>query len=400
MIDFLPYGRQSVDEDDIAAVAAVLRSDFLTGGPGVASFEAAFAATAGAKHAVACSSGTAALHLSAIALGLGPGDHVVVPNITFLATANALRFVGAEVVFADVDPDTSLLSSETLAAAFDRAKAAGQKVSAVFPVHMAGQLADIDSLVEVAGPNCVMVEDACHALGASDAAGKPAGACRKTSLACFSLHPVKVIAGGEGGVVTTNDDELARRLRLARNHGMERDADRIVNCELGLASNGEMNPWYYEMSEPGFNYRLSDIHAALAESQLLKLDQFVRRREALVSRYDRLLAPLAALVQPMGRVAHCAPAWHLYVALIDFGTLGRDRASVMRQLRKAGIGTQVHYLPLNRQPYYRERYGPIELPGGDSWYARALSLPLFPTMADADVDRVVGALVDIVEGQS
>jgi dTDP-4-amino-4,6-dideoxygalactose transaminase len=253
----------------------------------------------------------------------------------------------------------------------------------------------MDRLTELAGPDCAMVEDACHVLGATDAQGRPAGACRKSSMACFSLHPVKVIASGEGGVVTTNDDELARRLRLARNHGMERDAARFVSEEEAFASDGEANPWYYEMEEPGFNYRLSDIHAALAASQLRKLDRFVQRRAALVARYDELLAPLSNMVRPIGRVPG-TPAWHLYVVLIDFEALGLERSTVMRRLRDAGIGTQVHYLPLNRQPYYRERYGEIDLPGADAWYARALSLPLFPAMADSDVDRVVGALADII----
>jgi UDP-4-amino-4,6-dideoxy-N-acetyl-beta-L-altrosamine transaminase len=396
---FLPYGRQSIDEADIAAVAAVLRSEWLTGGPAVAAFENAFSVATGAKHAVACASGTAALHLAALALGLGPGDYVVVPNITFLATANAVRFVGAEVVFADVDPNTGLMTPDTLAGALDRAKTAGQKVSAVFPVHLAGQMADMDDLAVVAGADCRLVEDACHALGATDGEKQPTGSCRKAAMACFSLHPVKVIAGGEGGVVTTNDDELARRLRLARNHGMERNPARFLCPEQAFAPSGDANPWYYEMTEPGFNYRLSDIHAALAASQLGKLKQFVGRRAALVARYDELLTPLAPVVRPIRRVDHCTPAWHLYVALVDFAAIGIDRAAFMRQLRDAGIGTQVHYLPLNRQPYYRVRYGDIELAGGDRWYARALSLPLFPAMSDADADRVVGAIRNIVEGR-
>lgn len=397
---FLPYGRQSVDEADIEAVAAVLRSDWLTGGPAVEAFENAFAAATGARHAVACASGTAALHLAALMLELRPGDGVVVPSVTFLATANAARYVGAEVVFADVDSETGLMTSETLSAALDRAEAAGNTVASVFPVHLAGQMTDMDAMAETAGSGRTLVEDACHVLGGTDAAGHPAGACRKSVMTCFSLHPVKAIAGGEGGVVTTNDDELARRLRLARNHGMERDAARFVRPEQAFAPDGSANPWYYEMALPGFNYRLSDIHAALAGSQLARLGGFVARRAELVALYDRLLAPLAPAVRPMRRLGRGAAAWHLYVALIDFGAAGLDRATVMRRLREAGIGTQVHYLPVHRQPYYVDRYGEIDLPGADAWYARALSLPLFPAMADDDVERVVDALAGIIEART
>ncbi len=395
--DFLPYGRQTVDDDDVDAVSAVLRSDWLTGGPAVAEFEEAFAGATASRYAISCSNGTAALHLAALALGLGPKDCVVVPSITFLATANAARYVGAEVVFADVDPDTGLLTADCLAKANNRAKAEGRKISAVFPVHLGGQVASIDGLAQAVTSDCAIVEDACHAIGASDA-GSPVGSCRNTAMACFSLHPVKTIASGEGGVVTTNDPEFARRLRLARNHGMERDPDRFVRRELAYGRDGEVNPWYYEMPEPGFNYRLSDIHAALGRSQLKKLAQFVARRSALVDRYSRLLAPLAPVVRPVRRVSNSVPAWHLCVVLIDFEKIGVDRATMMRRLRAKGIGSQVHYIPVHQQPYYRERYGALSLPGAEAWYARALSLPLFPTMADSDVDRVVDALTEIVTG--
>lgn len=400
---FLPYGQQKIDDADIAAVVEVLRSDFLTTGPVPARFEEAFAQVAGAPHAVCCSSGTAALHLSYAALGLGPGDRVIVPSVTFLATANAARITGAEIVFADVDPDTALLTPATLEAALEKA---GGPVAAIAPVHMAGQMVDMAAVHEIAvRAGARVVEDACHALGGRDAAGQPVGAGAGAgggggSLAAFSLHPVKAIAAGEGGVVTTADDDLAENVRRLRNHGMVRGA--FADLAQAFASDGTPNPWYYEMPAPGFNYRLSDIHAALALSQLAKLDGFVARRAELVARYDAAFAQLpeniASRLRPMARrEGRGVPAWHLYVCLVDFEAFRRDRAVVMNDLKAAEIGTQVHYLPLHRQPYYRERYGDHDLPGADSWYARALSLPLHPNMTDADVDRVVGALLDALE---
>jgi len=398
---FLPYGRQSIDEDDIAAVAAVLRGDWLTQGPAVEAFERALAVRTGAAHAVACANGTAALHLACLALGLGPGDAVVVPSITFLATANAARYVGAEVAFADVDPDTGLMRVEDAAAAVARAGAKGWRVRALASVHFAGQAADLAGLAEFAqARGLVLIEDACHAVGTRtcDVEGRWAevGACRHGGLAAFSFHPVKTIAAGEGGAVTTNDAALAERLRRFRNHGMVREAERFSDPELGFEADGTARPWVYEMPEPGFNYRLTDIQSALALSQIGKLDGFAARRQELMDLYARRLEPLAPLVRPLGRVEGCRPAWHLCVALVDFAAVGRSRSAVMTDLRARGIGTQVHYLPVHRQPYYRDRYGTLALPGADGFYARALTLPLFPAMADADVDRVIDALAEVV----
>lgn len=389
---FLPYARQSIDDDDVAAVADVLRGDFLTTGPAVKAFEDAVAARVGARFAVCCSSGTAALHLAALASGLGPGDRVVVPAVTFLATANAARFVGSEVVFADVDADSGLLTADSFTAALDQEP----DVKAVFPVHLGGQPAPMEDIAAIAqNRGIAVIEDACHALGSTYAAsgGDPVevGACRHSLMAAFSFHPVKTIAMGEGGMVTTNDEAVCGRLMEARNHGMIHDADAFENADLAFEG-GAANPWYYEMHRVGFNYRCSDIHAALGLSQMGKLERFVRRRRALVERYDRMLEPMAPLVRPLGRRPGTDPAWHLYVALIDFARAGISRGRLMESLRADGIGTQVHYIPVHQQPYYRRRYGPRTLPGADRYYARALSLPLFPAMSDGDVDRVVGAL--------
>jgi len=400
-VPFLPYGRQAIDSDDIDAVAEVLRGDMLTSGPAVDAFETAFANLTDARHAVVCANGTAGLHMAVRALGLGPGDRIIVPTITFLATANAVVFEGAEVVFADVDPDTALLTPETFGQALHRG---GPSVKAVFPVHMAGQPADMAGIFQIARDhNLKVVEDSCHAIGGTyDAENDEAvsiGACRHGEMSVFSLHPVKTVTMGEGGVVTTNDDALAHRLRLARNHGMVRDSGLFANAELAFAPSGDANPWYYEMAEPGYNYRASDIQCALGKSQLTKLDRFVARRRELVARYDDLFAAAKCeYIRPLARRLGCRPGWHLYVALIDFAAVGRDRAQVMNNLREQGIGTQVHYLPVHLQPYYRNLQPDLDLPGAWNYYQRCLSLPLFPAMTDGDVDRVVETLLNVLRG--
>lgn len=392
---FLPYGRHLVDEDDIAAVTAVLRSDRLTTGPAVQAFEETLAGRVGAAHAVSCSSGTAALHLAALALGLGPGDRVVVPTLTFLATANAVRYAGAEVVFADVDPETGLMGDSQLRDAL--ARATNGAVKAVFPVHLAGQCAAMERIAAVAADRGLrVVEDACHAIGSTyeivGGESIPVGNCRHGDMTVFSFHPVKTVTMGEGGAVTTNDVEMSRRLMRLRNHGMERDATAFVQADLAFDGAGKANPWYYELQQLGFNYRATDISCALGMSQLRKLDRFVEGRRALVAHYDARLASLAPIVRPIGRVAGCRAAWHLYPVLIDFKAAAVERAAVMRRLREAGIGTQVHYLPVHMQPYYRRRYGEQRLIGAETYYGRSLSLPLFAGMEERDAERVVGAL--------
>jgi UDP-4-amino-4,6-dideoxy-N-acetyl-beta-L-altrosamine transaminase len=394
---FLPYARQMIDERDVEAVSAVLRGDWLTTGPAVERFEQALSTRCGAAHAVSCSSGTAALHLACLALGLGPGDAAIVPSITFLATANAVRMTGAEAIFADVDPDNGLLTPAAVEAACSRAEAAGLAVKAVMPVHLAGQCPDLAGLSQLArARGAALIEDACHAIGTyhacPDGSAAPVGACRLGDMAVFSFHPVKTIAAGEGGAVTTNDPVLARRMRALRSHGMTHDPAEFGNAELAFDRDGVANPWYYEMPEIGWNYRLSDIHAALALSQLGRLDRFVEHRRALAQRYDELLAPLGRVATPIRRSRGCLPAWHLYPVLIDFTAAGIDRAQLMAALRQAGIGTQVHYIPVHRQPYYRRRNPDLTLDGADRYYRRTLSLPLFAGMTLADVWRVVDEL--------
>ncbi len=377
---FLPYGRQDIDESDIAAVAEALRSDFLTTGPRVEAFEEAFAAVVEAPFAVACSNGTAALHLAMLGLGVGPGDRVAVPATTFLATANSVRFVGGEVIFTDVDPATGLMTPETLVEALDRAGAGHLK--AVIPVHLRGDVADLPGLGAVASASgAVLVEDAPHALGSTADFGQgpePVGSGFRSSAATFSFHPVKTIATGEGGMITTRDPDLAARMRRLRSHGMERPAGG--------------DPWLYEMREPGFNYRLPDILCALGQSQLKRLPQFAARRRDLARRYAERLAPLAPVVRLADSPDWSRPVLHLLTVRIDFPATGRSRRVVVEAMGADGVGTQVHYIPVSAQPYYVARYGPPDLPGAASWYRSALSLPLFPAMADSDVDRAVDAL--------
>lgn len=397
---FLPYGRHLIEDDDIAAVVAALRSGWLTTGPAVQAFEQAIADKVGAAYAVSCTSGTAALHLAALALGLGPEDRIVVPTLTFLATANIGRFVGAEVAFADVDPDTGLTAERHVRAALERVP----RVKAVIPVHLNGQCAPMEDIAGLAAARGLsVIEDACHAIGAvyRSSSGEiiRVGSCRHSAMTVFSFHPVKTVTMGEGGVVTTNDRQLYERLVLLRSHGMTHDADMFEHGDLAFDVDGGANPWYYEMAELGYNYRASDVNCALGLSQLSKLDRFVAKRRALVERYDAQLAGLAPTVRPLGRVKDCEPAWHLYVALIDFQDAGVSRAAVMRRLKADGIGTQVHYLPVHLQPYYRRRYGALQLPGAQEYYARCLSLPLHVNMEPSDVERVVDRLSKALAGR-
>ena len=384
MSGFLPYGRQTIEDDDIAAVAQALRGDFLTTGPTVEAFEAAFAAKVGADHAIAVSNGTATLHLAMMALGVGEGDVCVAPSVTFLATANCARYVGAEVVFADVDPDSGLMTPDTLGRALNGIK--GKRVKAILPVHLRGDVCDLPALKAMASASgAVLVEDAPHALGSIGTFGgvaHPVGDGAYSAFASFSFHPVKTLATGEGGMLTTNDAELAAKARLLRSHGMVRQPGG--------------DPWWYEMPELGFNYRIPDVLCALGLSQLKKLDRFVARRRQLTALYAKLLAQRAPRVRLASSPAHSDPALHLLTVLIDFEAEGLSRRTVVDSLKSQGIGTQVHYIPVHRQPYYVNRQGLADLPGADAWYARCLTLPLYPAMTDGDVERVVDALAQIL----
>ena len=393
---FLPYGRQSISEDDIAAVVAVLRSDVIAQGPQVEAFEVAFANAAGARHAVACASGTAALMIALKAMDVGKGDLCIVPAITFLSTATAALWLGAEVLVADVDPLTGLLTPQTLGEALARAK---QPVKAVLPVHLGGRLCDSTGLAAQAQAHgALVVEDAPHAVGGTFADGARVGACQHSHAATFSFHPVKTLACGEGGMVTTADPEVAALMRRLRNHGVTHDPALMVDPALSLDGHGMRNPWSYEQLELGLNARMTDMAAALGLSQLGRLGAFVARRAHLAALYDAAFAPLGPLVQPVSAAAGDKPGLHLHSVRIDFAAAGVTRAKLMRRLAAQGIGTQVHYIPLHRQPYMVTRHGARSLPGAEAWYAQTLSLPLFPAMADGDVTRVAEAVTTALRG--
>lgn len=404
----LPYGMHLIDHEDIAAVEGVLRRDFLARGlideadvavglavlrgplvaqgPMVAEFENAFAAAVDVPHAVACSSGTSALHMALAGLGIGEGDVCIVPAITFLSTATAARLCNAEVVFADVDPVSGLMTADTLREALARA---GGRARGVLPVHLAGRscaMAEISAVAREHG--LLVVEDACHALGTRIGDDR-VGRSSLSDATAFSFHPVKTIACGEGGMVTTRDPVLADRLRRLRNHGVTRDAELMTDRELSFASDGRPNPWSYEQLDLGFNYRMTEIEGALGRSQLRKLDRFVEQRAHLARRYDELLASLSPLVTPVVSPAAQRVSLHLYVVHLALDQLGLERATLVRELAEVGVGSQVHYIPVYRQPYFIRRYGPMRLDGAERYYGSALALPLFPAMSDADVDRVV-----------
>jgi UDP-4-amino-4,6-dideoxy-N-acetyl-beta-L-altrosamine transaminase len=374
----IPYGRQSISEEDVRAVVEVLRSDFLTQGPAVPAFEQAIAAyCGGGVQAVAVNSATSALHLACLAVGVGPGDLVWTVPTTFVASANCARYCGADVDFVDIDPRTWNLSVAALAAKLERAKAAGRLPKAVIPVHLSGQPCELAPIADLAKRyGFKVIEDASHAVGARYR-GEPVGSCRHSDVTVFSFHPVKIVTTGEGGVATARDPALARRMALLRSHGITREA-----AELTRPSEG---PWYYEQVDLGFNYRITDLQAALGKSQLSRLDAWVARRNALAERYDRALAGLA-LTTPFQH-PDVLSSRHLYVIRLDDAS---RRRAVFEALRAAQIGVNLHYIPVHRQPYY-ERLGfrAGQFPEAERYGADAISLPLFPDLSEADQDYVV-----------
>ncbi len=395
--DFLPYGKQYIDQDDIDAVTEVLKSDWLTTGPAVERFEQKLAQVTGARQAVSCSSGTAALHLALLALDIGPGDSVIVSAMSFAATANAVLYVGADVIFADVDENNGLTKARHIQEVCDRLRPEQlRRIKAVIVVNLAGQITEIEGISEIARQhNWKFIVDSCHAIGTSftDSHAKPhmVGDCAFCDMEVFSFHPVKTIAAGEGGAVTTNCPELSRRLRLFRNHGMVGHQEQWEN-QAWAQDRKTPPPWYYEIQALGYNYRLSDIHAALGLSQLSKLADFKVKRQQLADHYDQALMALSPLIKPISRTAHCQAAWHLYVILIDFGKTGKNRTDIMKSLAADNIGTQVHYIPIPRHPIYQRKNPETSCPGADAYYARTLSLPLHYAMDFEDVDDVVDKL--------
>ena len=374
----LPYGHQTVEEDDVLAVTEVLGSDWLTQGPTIAAFEEGLAARVGARHAVAFNSGTAALHAACAVAGIGSGDEVLTSAFSFAASANCARYVGASVRFVDIEPATLASPAEAFVAV------ATERTRAVVPVHYAGRPVDLAPLAPLRERGVVVVEDAAHAIGAVGPQGA-IGNCAASDMACFSFHPVKTITTGEGGAVTTNDAELADRLRAFRTHGLVRrrpDGDPTAG------------DWYYEIDELGMNYRITDIQCALGLSQLRKLDRFLGRRREIAARYRELFdgTPIE-LPEPVAPgLVH---AYHLVVALLPETV---DRRRVYDAMRAAGVGVQVHYIPIYWHPYYRRLgFEPGLCPETERAYARCLSLPVYPGLADADVEFVATLLLREVE---
>ncbi len=377
----LPYGRQSLDDSDIEAVVEVLKSDWLTTGPKVGEFEEQFAAWVGAGYAISFSSGTAALHGAAFAAGLGPGDEAITTPLTFCATGNCVLYQGAAPVFADVSPDTLNLDPDEVAR---KLSARGSSlVKAIIAVDYAGHPAALDELGQVArrhGQRPLLIEDACHALGA-EYRGKRVGGI--ADMTVFSFHPVKHLTTGEGGMVATNDARLAETLRRFRNHGISSEA----------RERQEAGQWFYEMVLLGFNYRLTDIACALGLSQLTKLGPNLARRREIAARYTAAFRDVPGLISPSVR-AEVNPAWHLYPIRLDLAKLRVDRGQIFRALRAENIGVSVHYIPVHLHPYYRDKlgHGEGECPVAEAAYERLISLPMFHGMTDEDVADVVGAV--------
>lgn len=378
----IPYGRQWINQADVDAVSEVLRHDYLTQGPAVSHFEHMLCEYTGAKYGVAVANGTAALHMAVAALQLPPVSAGITSSITFTASATSMVYCGVTPVFADIDAETLCVSPGELAKKIDA------KTRLLTPVHFAGRVCDMPAIAALAKQKHLrVIEDAAHAIGSDYPEGGKVGGCRYSDMTIFSFHPVKTITTGEGGAVMTNDPVLYERLLLLRSHGITKEASQMSQCP---------GSWYYEMQTVGFNYRLTDIQAALGSSQLKRLDTFKRRRLEIVRAYQAGFKGLAWLKGPCERDQD-GFCYHLYVVRVDFEALGLTRQAVMDQLKEQGILTQVHYIPVHTQPYYQAHYGTRagDCPVAEAYYAQALSLPLFPAMTDADVRQVVACVKNL-----
>lgn len=382
----IPYGKHWLDDDDIAAVTNVLKSDFLTQGPAIGTFEKALTDYLGARYAVAVANGTAALHLAVKALDLEKGKHGITSPNTFAASANCFVYNGLEPDFADIDEHNYCLDPAELV------KKVNEQTGVVIPVHFAGQPADMEQISTITKNKKIrLIEDASHAIGSKYENGQMVGSCCFADMCTFSFHPVKTIGTGEGGAITTNSKELYDTLILLRNHGITKDKSKFKAWDETMVRTG---PWYYEMLDLGFNYRLTDIQAALGTSQLKKINSFIKRRREIVACYNNAFKNIPWLTPPYEREGVFS-AFHLYVIKIDFEKIGKTRTQVMEELKTRGVGTQVHYIPVHLHPYYREHFGFKEgdFPKAEQYYNRCLSIPLYPKMTDDDVDQVIKALI-------
>ncbi|HEY1081070.1 MAG TPA: UDP-4-amino-4,6-dideoxy-N-acetyl-beta-L-altrosamine transaminase, partial [Prosthecobacter sp.] len=381
---FLPYGRQSLDAADIQAVVDVLNSDFLTQGPAIPRFEKAVAGWCGAKHGIAMANGTATMHLAAKAMGLTHGDWLWTSPITFVASANAGRYCGAQVDFVDVDPGTVNLCPERLEAKLVQAEKDGKLPKIVIPVHFTGQSCAMDRIHALGQKyGFKIIEDGAHALGGSYK-GERTGNCRWSDAVSHSFHPVKIVTSGEGGMITTQDDELAWKIGMLRTHGITRDTDRMVGESDG--------PWYYQQLDLGYNFRMTDMQAALGASQMDKLETFSTRRREIADLYDKALAGLP--LRPLARDPDGVSGWHLYMIRLKLDEITKTRREVFDSLRAQNIGVNVHYIPVHLQPdYQRLGFKAGMFPEAERYYQEAITLPMFPAMRDEDILRVRDALV-------
>ncbi|MDA3951676.1 MAG: UDP-4-amino-4,6-dideoxy-N-acetyl-beta-L-altrosamine transaminase [Spirochaeta sp.] len=384
---FLPYGRQQIEQDDIDAVSTALTAELITTGPEIAAFEADLCEYTGARYAVAVANGTAALHLAVLALGLPRGSIGVTTPNTFVATANALLYAGHTPRFVDIDAQTYCMSPECLAEFLDSAPE-DNRADVVLPVHFAGNTAGVEAISDIAKRYGLrVIEDASHSIGGKYRDGSRVGSCRYSDMTTFSFHPVKTMTTGEGGAIMTNDPDLYRQLMLLRTHGITRSPEEMTQNH-GI--------WYYEMQALGFNYRITDIQGALGRSQLRKLDRFVARRQELVDGYNKAFADVPWLTTPWVEPDR-QTGWHLYVLQFDWDAIGQDRPTVMARIREQGIGSQVLYIPVHTQPYYRETYGFLDgdFPVAETYYENALAIPLYPGMTAEDQIRVITAVLNL-----
>ena len=377
---YIPYGHQTIEEDDIQAVANILRGDFITTGPAAAEFEEKTAAYVGAKYAVTVANGTAALHIACLAAGIQEGDEVIVPAITFAASANCVLYCGAAPVFADIDPVTYNIDPA------DVERKITDRTRAIIPVHFTGQPCEMDEIHRIAAKyGLLVIEDGAHALGAKYR-GKRIGSLH-SDMTIFSFHPVKPITTGEGGMAVTDNEKLYQRLLLFRSHGVTREESLMEKNEGG---------WYYEQLELGYNYRMTDIQAALGSSQLKKLDRFLARRRELAKRYDRAFEEVPGLVTPK-QLPDTESGWHLYV--LQFTEA--DRNKVFADLREAGFGVNIHYIPVYHHPYYRKHgYQDVYCPNAEELYSRMISLPLYPGLTEEQQDIVINKVLELSKERS
>ena len=389
---FLPYGRQTLDKKDINAVIKVLKKDYITQGPLITKFENAFSKYVGSKYAVSCSSGTAALHLSCLALGLKPGKKLVTSPISFVASANCGEFVGAKISFVDVDDKKFNLSTQKL-----EQKLKKEKIDVVVVIHMAGHPADLRKLRELKKKyKFKLIEDACHALGGKYKKSK-IGSCDYSDICTFSFHPVKNITTGEGGMITTNDKKIYEKLKQLRSHGINKSSNQFLNRKLAFDYNGKKNMWYYEMGHLGFNYRLTDFQSALGISQLRKINNIIKKKRIIAKLYDKKLSNnnLISIPAHQSDIIH---AYHLYTIMVDFKKLGKTRNQVMEELRKKSIGTQVLYIPIHYQPYYynKYKYKIGSFPQSEKYYNNCLSIPIFPDLSRKEINHIIKTLLKVI----